>query len=307
MDLRQMEYLVVVAEEGSFSAAARRLGVAQPSISQQIRKLEEDLGQPLLDRLSRGVVPTPAGSGLIDQARHILEMVEDARRRVSDASEQASGPLTVSAIPTIAPFVLPRLVEAFERLWPQVELTVVEDTTPQLVERLRRGEIDLAITSRIEGHESLHLELVTCEPLDLMLPAGHPLARRRSVSWSDLAGERFVGLHEMHCLRGQTSHLCLREGLEPPIVMQGANLFTLAAMVAAGMGVSIVPRMLSRASLPKGLVFRRLAGAPARRDLVLVWSLLRYRSLAARRFAQMAAEVLKQAGGEGRWAALHES
>jgi LysR family hydrogen peroxide-inducible transcriptional activator len=296
MELRQLEYFVTVVEEASFSAAARRLGVTQPSISEQLRKLERELRQPLLDRLPRRVIPTPAGQQLLEHARRILAEVSEATRRSADAaSGRLGGRLTVGAIPTIAPFLLPRLVPAFERRYADVELLVVEDTTQRLVEQVLRGEVDVAIASTVPPTPQLHVETIAEEPLVLMLPVRHRLTRGRRISPAILEGERFVALHEMHCLADQSARFCIQRELRPPVVMHGSNLFTLSTMVAIGMGVSLVPRMMSDSPARgvRGTTYRPFTGDPPTRPLTLLWSLLRYRTLAARAFSAMATAMLR--------------
>jgi LysR family hydrogen peroxide-inducible transcriptional activator len=297
MELRQLEYLVVVAEEASFSAAARRLGVQQPSISALVGKLERELKQPLLDRLPRRVVPTPAGQQVIEHARRVLAEVAEAKRRVSDTSGRLTGALTVGAIPTIAPFFLPDVIRRFEHRHPGVELRVLEETTGRLVELLARGELDLVVASGAHaagGAPHLHEEVLSEEPLVLMLPVDHPLARKREITWAALRDERFVALHDMHCLAHQAEQVCARQRLHPPVVMHGSNLLTLAAMVTAGMGVTLVPRMMAdcRRCAVRGVRFRPFVREVPTRPITLVWSMLRYRTAAARAFGEMLTSAL---------------
>ena len=305
MDLHQLQYLVAVAEDASFSRAAARLGLAQPSLSQQIKKLEGEVGQPLFDRLPRGVVPTQAGEQLLDHARRVLSELSEAKRRVADSSGAVTGSLTVGAIPTMAPFLLPAALRAFGALHPGVDLHVVEDVTDRLVESLERGSLDVAIISARDGSRTVHVERLAGEPLFLLLPRGHRLARRRSASWADLEGERFLVLHEMHCLSGQVSQVCQRKGLRPPVVMRGAQLATIAAMVSSGLGVSVVPGMMARAGCrdarkgkPRegadGCIYLPFERDAPRRDIAAAWSLLRYRSNASRAFVEVLGEVLRE-------------
>lgn len=286
MDLQQLRYVVALADEASFSRAAARLGVAQPSLSQQIKKLESEIGRPLFDRLPKRVVATQCGQQLVERARTILAQLADTRRQMDEGSSgDAAGPLTVGAIPTVAPFLLPRVLTALSRKFPQVELRVVEDVTDRLIEMLERGEIDVAIISTHDGSRTVHVEPIATEPLLLMLPPKHPMARRRAATWPQLAGERFLVLHEMHCLSGQVSRVCDRRSLRPPVVMRGAQLATIASMVCAGMGVSIVPEMMSRAAPSMGrdgCVYRPFAKDAPRREITAAWSLLRYRTNASR-------------------------
>lgn len=299
MEIRQLEYLVAIVDTGSFSAAARRLDVRQPSVSEQVRKLETTLRQRLLDRLPGRVVPTPAGAQLVAHARRILAEVAEATSRCADV-DGVSGRLVVGAIPTVAPFLLPRLVPAFERKYPRVELAIAEQTTPRLVELLTRGELDVAVASSVDPPPPhVQVDAIADEPLMLMVPARHKLARRRQVALAALADERFVALHELHCLAGQAARLCLMRDPRPPVVMHGDNLFTLASMVAAGTGVSLVPRMMAEGATcaVRGCTFRPFARAKGEplpsRPLTLLWPLLRHRTRAARAFAEMAAAMLR--------------
>lgn len=286
MEINQLAYLVAIAEEASFSRAAERLGVAQPSISQQVKKLEDELGTPLLDRLPRRVVPTAAGERLLEHARRILAELSDARRRLTDSAETVSGSLTIGAIPTIAPYLLPDLLKRFSSQYPDVQVDVVEDVTARLATMIEHGELDLAILSTLEGGPTVHVETIGHESLQLLLPKNHRLCKRRNVPWSELVDERFLVLQEMHCLSGQVSHMCQRRKVRPNVVMRGAQLSTIAEMVSAGLGVSVVPAMMvsrdksaSRISLP-------FAGEEPTRELCVAWSLLRYRTQAARAMEQ---------------------
>ena len=284
MEMRQLTYLVAIAEEASFSRAAARVGIAQPSLSQQIRKLEEEVGASLLDRLPRRVVPTAAGERLLAHARRVLSEVADAKRGVAECNGSVSGTLCVGAIPTIAPFLLPRVLKRYTQAFPDVRLRVTEDVSARLIALLEAGEIDVAVTSVLHGPGSVHVECIATEPLLLMLPKQHPLAARKAVPWQSIADERFLVLQEMHCLSGQVSWFCRKREVNPSVVMQGAQLSTIAAMVSAGMGVSVVPRMMCDAVPPDGVVYRPFPAPAPEREICLAWSLLRYRTNAAREF-----------------------
>ena len=297
MDFQQLRYFVTVADEASFSRAAARLGVAQPSLSQQMKKLEAEVGRPLLDRLPPRVVPTQAGERLLTRARQFLAAVADARRQMGESDGAVAGPLVVGAIPTIAPFVLPRVLRAMSAAHPAVQLRVVEDVTARLVEMVERGELDVAVLSGVDGARTLHAEKLAEEPLRLLVPADHRLARRRrrSASWADLERERFLVLHEMHCLSGQVSRVCERVRLRPPVVMRGAHLFTIAAMVSAGLGVSVVPHLMAEGDFTAGrCAYVRFAKDPPKRDITAAWSLLRYRTNAARAFVDLLRAELRR-------------
>ncbi|HYE21950.1 MAG TPA: hydrogen peroxide-inducible genes activator [Tepidisphaeraceae bacterium] len=282
MDLHHLRYVVALAEEASFSRAAARLGVAQPSLSQQIKKLEADVGRPLFDRLPRRVVPTQAGQRLVEHARLILAHFADAVRHVGETDGQVAGPVAVGAIPTIAPFVLPGLLTELARKHPAVRPQVVEDVTDRLIEMVERGDLDVAILSTHPGGRTVHVERIATEPLLLVVGPRHRLAKAKSVAPDQLAGERLLVLHEMHCLSGQVRKVCDRRRLSPAVVMRGAQLATIAGMVGAGLGVSIVPEMMRRAGGAGRCAFVRLGKEEPTREICAAWSLLRYRTGAAR-------------------------
>ncbi|MHC4550466.1 MAG: LysR family transcriptional regulator [Planctomycetota bacterium] len=292
MQIRQLRYVVALAEEGSFSRAAARERVAQPSLSQQISKLERELGQPLFDRLARGVVPTVAGLRLVEDARRILSEIADAQRRVADTKEQVSGTLTVGAIPTVAPFLLPRLVREFVARWPEVEVRTVEDVTERLCDGVVSGKLDLALTSAVDDPRAVHVATVGRERLWVLASRQDPLSRLKSVSWTTLGKQHTLVLHEAHCLAGQVNELCRQRGVHPTVAAQGAQLATIAAMVSEGLGVAVVPDMMRAADRGKSRVYLPFAGRQPKREICVVWSLLRYRTNAARAFERLVRERL---------------
>jgi LysR family hydrogen peroxide-inducible transcriptional activator len=297
MEIHQLEYLVAVAEEGGFTRAAERMQVAQPSLSQQIKKLEKELHQPLFDRLPRGAVLTEAGQRMLEHARRALAELHDARRRVSEVGGQVTGALAVGAIPTIAPFLLPAVVRSFLGRWPEVRVSVTEDVTARLLARVGQGELDLAVLSSAGEVPNVHVERVGAEPLYLAVSAGHRLAGRRRVAWREVADEPFVLLHDEHCLAGQVQEYCVPHGLRPAVVARGAQLHTVATMVSTGLGVTVLPEMFRAADAAADRVYVRFAPPTPQRELCMAWSLLRYRTNAARAFAEaVRAEVARQNG-----------
>ena len=217
MEIHQLRYFVAVADEGSFSRAAAKVRVAQPSLSQQIRKLEAEVGQPLFDRLPRSVVLTEAGRCFIDYARQILASIGDARRCVDELKDEVAGRLAVGAIPTIAPYVLPELVVTFQKHYPEVTLEIIEDVTDGITRRVEVGELDVALASTCQQSPTLRRESLGNEPLLALVPEGHPLAKKTLVELDDLKSQRFLLLHEMHCLSQQVHHLLDSRRLRPGV------------------------------------------------------------------------------------------
>jgi DNA-binding transcriptional LysR family regulator len=292
MEIHQLRYFVAVAEEGSFSRAAAKVRVAQPSLSQQIRKLEAEMGQPLFDRLPRSVVLTEAGRCLIDYARQILASIGDARRCVDEIKGEIAGKLAVGAIPTIAPYMLPGLVVAFQKHYPEVTLEIVEDVTDGITRRIEAGELDVALASTCQQSPTLRRESLGSEALLALVPEGHPLTNKTVIEFDDLKSQRFLLLHEMHCLSQQVNHLLEARRLRPEIALAGSQLSTIANMVAAAIGVSIVPQMMVKHHATPGCVSLPFARPVPERELNLLYNPLRFQSKAAAAFRQEAAAAL---------------
>jgi LysR family transcriptional regulator, hydrogen peroxide-inducible genes activator len=292
MEIHQLRYFVAVADERSFSRAAAKVRVAQPSLSQQIRKLEAEVGQPLFDRLPRSVVLTEAGRCFIDYARQILASIGDARRCVDELKGEIAGNLAVGAIPTIAPYVLPELVVTFQKHYPQVTLEIVEDVTEGITRRIEAGELDVAVASTCQQSPTRRRESLGSEPLLALVPEGHPLAKKDLIEFDDLKSQRFLLLHEMHCLSQQVNHLLEARRLRPEIALAGSQLSTIANMVAASIGVSIVPQMMVKHHATPGCVSLPFAPPIPERELNLLYNPLRFQSKAAAAFRREAAAAL---------------
>ena len=292
MEVHQLRYFVAVADEGSFSRAAAKVRVSQPSLSQQIRKLEAEMGQQLFDRLPRSVVLTEAGRCLIDYARQILASIGDARRCVDELKGEVAGKVAVGAIPTIAPYVLPGLVVTFQKHYPDVILEIVEDVTDRITRRIEVGELDVALASSCRPSPTLRRESVGAEPLLALVPEKHPLAKKDVVELDDLKSQRFLLLHEMHCLSQQVNHLLESRRLRPEIALAGSQLSTIANMVAASIGVSIVPQMMVKHYATPGCVSLPFAPPVPERELNFLSNPLRFQSKAAAAFRREAAAAL---------------
>lgn len=243
MELHQLRYFCAIVDSGSFSRAARLTHVSQPSLSQQIRKLEDELGARLFDRLGRSVRLTELGQTFLPRARAVLRELEAARGDVDEQKEFVVGAITIGVIPTVAPYLLPPHLAAFSRQFPQTKLTVVEEITPVLLERLRAATIDLAILALpIRGREFETFPILT-EHLFAALPKHHRFQRKSSLSLRDLRSEPFLLLRDGHCFRDTALSACDRARLHPRVVFESGQFSSLLSMVGIGMGVSIVPEM----------------------------------------------------------------
>jgi LysR family transcriptional regulator, transcription activator of glutamate synthase operon len=286
MELRQLRYLVAVADELHFTRAAEREHVAQPALSQQIRQLEAEVGLALVRRTTRRVGLTEAGELLVARARHVLAELEAASAELQSLSGLKSGRLRIGAMHTMTPVDLSLLLARFHDLHPAVELTVREQSSEELAEMLRSAEIDLAflsVTDRIGSHGLGLLRLLE-EELVAVLPTDHPLARRRRrVRLAELAGEPFVSFREGARLRELLVSGAAAAGFEPQIALESNESRRIRSLVSRGFGVALLPR--SDAEEPGApIAFAELTGPSLTRDVTLAWRAERRLSPAAEAF-----------------------
>ncbi len=243
MELHQLRYFLAVARTKSFSRAAEQCHVAQPSLSQQIMKLEGELEEKLFERTKRSVALTSVGEIFLAHAERVLEEVDLARDKVRDVRGLLKGRVILGALPTVAPYFLPERLKAFALAFPGIEVQVHEDTTALLSAAVLNKEIDVALISLPVEHKALVSEAFFEEDLLIALPARHPLAARKHLALDDLEAETFILMKEGHCLAGQALQFCRMNNFAPRLSFRSAQIETVIAFVAAGWGVSVVPAM----------------------------------------------------------------
>lgn len=244
MELRQLRYFVEAARVGHFRRAAERLRVAQPSLSQQIKSLERDLGVELFDRSGRRAILTQAGEAFLLRAERILAEAQRASAEASEFSGVVRGRVVIGALQSLVEVRLPELFAAFGRSYPGVEVALREGTTVQMLDLLREGEIDLALghTTGVRVPDRVVAERLFEEDLVLVMSVGHALAGREEVSLAWLRDETFVCYKEGSGIRAALMEACRIEGFEPRISFECGTLRSLAA---AGLGVAVVPRSMA--------------------------------------------------------------
>jgi LysR family hydrogen peroxide-inducible transcriptional activator len=289
MEVGQLRYFVAVAEAGSFTQAAARCFVSQPSLSQQIGKLEEQLAQPLFHR-GRGVRLTDAGRVLYDRAVEILASLEDVRQRITEGRDAESGRVSVGVISTVAPYLLPRLISAFAQRHPQADITVHENFTEATFSGCLTGELDVGIVALPLANEHLDVEPLMSEELLLAAAPDHPLARKRRVTLRDLDDQPFVLLDEAHCLGEQIVAFCRGETCRPVVTCRTAQLLTVQKLAAIGRGVSLIPQMAADCDSSGELVYRSLSGRKPLRTLAMVRHNRRFQSPLVKSFCQLVRE-----------------
>ena len=291
MELQQLRYLLAVAKTGNFSRAAEQCHVSQPSLSQQIAKLEDELGERLFSRLKRSAVLTSAGEALVQRAGRILSEVDAARRDVADAAEQVRGKVSVGVLPTIAPYLLPRVLALTAKECPAMEVRIHEATTEQLLASAAACEIDLAILSLPIADGRFVREALFDEELLLAVPPRHRLTKKPRVRLSDLESERFILLEEGHCLGDQSLSFCQRNDLHPQVAFRSAQLETIQALVASGVGISLIPRLAVHPKRSGQPTYISLADPKPMRTIGVLWRKEHHHSRATREFLRLLQEA----------------
>lgn len=243
MNLRDLEYVVALAEERHFRRAAERCFVSQPTLSGQVKKLEDELDVALFERSGRQVTLTAAGEAIAEQARRVLTEARAIKELAATFNDPLSGRLHLGVIPTIAPYLLPLFVSRLHRDYPGLELFLHEHQTSVLLQKLRRGELDLLLLALpVETDEFAEIDLFE-EPFRLAAAKGDPLAQRPRATLADLEQREVLLLEEGHCLRGQALDVCLYAGAEEYQGFRATSLETLRQMVGEGIGITLMPEL----------------------------------------------------------------
>jgi LysR family hydrogen peroxide-inducible transcriptional activator len=272
LEIHQLRYFCAVVQHGTFTRASRAQNVAQPSLSQQILKLESELGAPLFDRMPRAAKLTVFGRAFLPKAERILRELEDAKSEMLEMTGEEKGSVVLGVIPTIAAYLLPRILSSFTRQHPLVKIQVVEEITPLILERLHQGTADMAIAALPIPGPGTGAELETTqlftEGFFAALPASHPRAKQKSIRLGDLRDQPFLLLKEGHCFRDNLIAACRESRTRPSIAFESGQFSTILAMVSAGAGVSAVPAMAVQPT--PGCKFVPIKGKRSMRTIGLV-------------------------------------
>ena len=272
--LRQLQYIVALADTGQFVEAARQCAVSQPALSKQIQKVEEMWGVELFERARPRVIPTQAGAEVVRRARGILAQ---ARELAGAASAHAAGAphgtVRLGVIPTIAPYGLPGLLARLRGLFPEVSFAIQELQTDVLLPQLRAGSIDLGLLARPFEDQGLAGPDLVVEPFVLVAPQDHPLSAPQTIEPRELEGASLILMEDGHCLRDQAIDVCALAGSPPPTSVTAASVATLVRMVESGLGATLLPASALGAEVRpgQGLVARSFGPSPPGRTLTLQW------------------------------------
>ena len=272
MNLRDLQYLVALAETRHFGHAAERCHVSQPTLSAQLRKLEEFLGVSLIERRPRRVGLTPAGEAVVERARRMLRDADDIRALARASQDPLGGQLKLGLIPTLGPYLLPRVAPRIAKALPKLQLMLHEYQTAPLVDRVIQGDLDVAILALPADTRGLVTRSLFAEAFVVAMPEHHRLAARKRLKAADLAGEKLLLLEEGHCLRDQALEVCARAGTEEQD-FRATSLETLRQMVAAGLGITLLPRLAAEGPFAsaRGLIVRPFSPPAPSRVIGAAW------------------------------------
>jgi LysR family hydrogen peroxide-inducible transcriptional activator len=273
MNLRELQYLVALAEHRNFRRAAEACLVSQPTLSTQIRKLEEELGVDLFERLPKAVMLTAAGQDAAARARRILSEVAAMREQAKRLSQPEAGAVHLGVFPTIGPYLLPHVIPQLRARFPRLDLFLTEEKSDQLLERLREGRLDAAILALPVHDAQLHAELLFEEPFLLAVPRQHALARRSSLRMEELSEYELLLLDDGHCLRDHALEVCRLSGSRETTEFRATSLETLRQMIMAGIGVTLLPALAVQGMGGASEHIHLLTFEDARpsRSIALVW------------------------------------
>ena len=296
--LRQLRYLVAVVDRCHFGQAADACLVSQSTLSAGIQELEDLLGMPLLERTRRSVMPTPLGREIAERARVLLKGAEDLVDITRSAADPMAGPLHLGVIPTIGPFMIPRVMPDLRTAFPNLKLYLREDQTARLLTRLNSGELDAALLALPYPAGDVETLDIVEDHFSFVCPSEHRLSAATKAHPVDVAMEDLLLLEDGHCLRDHALAACALENAPRNTTFQGTSLHTLVQMVANGLGVTLLPQMAVESGILRGLdlVTRPLAGDRPYRRIALVWRRTSGRKETFRRLGAALRETMERAG-----------
>jgi LysR family hydrogen peroxide-inducible transcriptional activator len=282
MNLKDLKYLVALADTGHFGKAAARSFVSQPTLSAQLKNLEDYLGVKLVERQPKNAQLTDVGKQVVIRARRMLEDGEEIVALARSNTDPLAGKLKVALIPTIGPYLLPRIMPKIRKALPQLGLMLYEYQTEPLLKRLREGEIDMGIIALPVAQDGLESRELYEEAFTVALPMNHPLSGRGTIKPADLKGHTLLLLEDGHCMRDQALEVCTRVDVRESEDYRATSLETLRQMVVAGLGITLLPELAVEAPFgsQRGLAIRQFAKPAPSRIVGSVWRKSSTRTLA---------------------------
>jgi len=288
MELHQLEYFVAVVETGSFTNAAEQCGISQPSLSQQIIKLEKELGQILFDRLGRKIVITETGEKLYPRALSILSDLQQIKHTLTTTYLEEATSVSIGIIPTLTPNLLYETIQRFKDEYPAATLSITENTTESLIAQLMNGELDTALVSLPIQNRNIVTEELFTEPLLIAIPAGYPVAKEKEpvIDTETLETLPFIRLSDQNCLADQVDSFCYTQQINPEIIFHTSHITTTLEIIRAGMGVSLVPACVV-STAGDGIIFKRFKHHTVERVIVAAHHRRRQQTILSKAFGHL--------------------
>lgn len=270
MNLKDFNYLIAVADLRSFVKAAEQCCISQPTLSTQIKKMEDSLGIKIFERSNKKVFPTELGEQIIDTARRVQREVKQIKEIASMAKDPLSGNFRLGAFPTLSTYIFPDLIPVIKQNLPKIRLILIEEKTEQLIQQLKKGQIDAAFLALPIQEDTLVFEHLFDDEFQLAVAPDNPLAKKKTIKQSDLSDQQILLIDEGHCLRGQALQVCQLNGIEEQQDVRATGLETLRQMVKAGTGITFIPKIAINQSEP-GICYIPFSSPAPRRSIALVW------------------------------------
>jgi len=273
MNLRALQYFVKLSDFKHFSKAAEACFVSQPTLSTQIKKLEDELGVQLVERSPRKIMLTPVGEEIAERARLILSDVDQIRAVARRAGDPADGNLRLGLFPTLAPYLLPHVIPTIREQYPNLRLQLAEEKTEDILKMLQQGELDAALLALPINDDGLDMEILFDEPFVLAVPGEHPLGVKDQITLDDLDGNELLLLDEGHCLREHALEVCALAGAHERVDFHATSMETLRQMVAANVGITLMPLLSVKPPIAQtgNLITKKFARPAPSRTIAMVW------------------------------------
>jgi len=273
MNFRSLQYFVKLAELRHFSKAADACFVSQPTLSTQIRKLEEELGVSLVERAPRKIMLTPIGEDIAHRARYVLRDIEHIRDAARRSKDPQTGTIKLGIFPTLAPYLLPHVIPVIRHRYPELRMQLAEEKTDEILNMLDQGRLDAGLLALPVEEHGMEVELLFEEPFVTAMPSTHPLSEKQSIELQDLEGEELLLLEEGHCLRQHALEVCKLAGAHERLDFHATSMETLRQMVAANAGLTLMPVLSVKPPIPStdNIALRPFKSPAPSRTIALVW------------------------------------
>lgn len=270
MQIHQLRYFLALTQELSFKQAAARVHISQPTLSQQIKKLEDELGSPLFERSNRHVRLTEAGHKFLPYAQNAMDAISKGLNEIKENSDEISGLIHLGVIPTICAYLMPNILKTLRKNFPKIQISLYEETTSSLIEKLKQGKLDIGILALPIHEKGLAEKKLASEEYFAGIPLSHPLAKRSAITRKDLAKEKIITLQEGHCFSQQALDYCKFSRHNEQVIFQGSSLASAMKLAELGEGITFVPQMAIDSKSYPALAFIPFAPT-AQRAIGVLW------------------------------------